>query len=671
LILQANVFSAEKLIPVLMHYISALFDRVRQIDQFLPQAVWKQCYRSLTRVVDALAEEPNIKLGTLSSDAMAAMATLMKNTKVDSSAAKKVEGDGGATQPNDDADESKSGDGTAGVVDDEVDEDGVLHVPGELAAFVLRMSSQFTKALQKTDPHTFDYVNRLEDESLFLELAEKTQAYYERQGDHNNATRLALRRMEHLYYKHDDIANALNIANIVRLRFGDRTMYHPACSSNAKALASIDVGQVHPAAAAGYPSVETPEQLDVAGTLLRLSTYIYANGNGETKTRAMLCHVFHHALHNRYYEARDLLLMSHIGDGIANADISTQILYNRTVAVVGLCAFRLGLMEECRNCLDEFAGGRGKKLLAQGISWRHPKYNQERDIAEENAEKRRLVPYHQHLNLELLECCYLTASMLEEIPKMADGRMAAKRDVYQKRDPYQYALEEIENQVFIGPPENTREHIHAASKALRIGNWEECASFVFKLDRVWSLVPGREKVKEQLLDKIKEVALRVYLLTYSTHYDSISQDELCTIFSLEENRIHSIVSKMMISQELRARWDQPTRTIVLHQVEPTKLQNLALELATKIEDLTEMNENMLERRVVNDSRDDGSDQRGFRNNYRDQYRPISTKFGQRRNIFGRFGGGRGRGRGGRGGGNRGGRGRWGRGGRGRFGAGRR
>jgi len=80
---------------------------------------------------------------------------------------------------------------------------------------------------------------------------------------------------------------------------------------------------------------------------------------------------------------------------------------------------------------------------------------------------------------------------------------------------------------------------------------------------------------------------------------------------------------------------------------------------------------MLERRVVNDSRDDGSDQRGFRNNYRDQYRPISTKFGQRRNIFGRFGGGRGRGRGGRGGGNRGGRGRWGRGGRGRFGAGRR
>merc|ERR1711871_1671367 len=99
----------------------------------------------------------------------------------------------------------------------------------------------------------------------------------------------------------------------------------------------------------------------------------------------------------------------------------------------------------------------------------------------------------------------------------------------------------------------------------------------------------------------KEVALRVYLLTYSTHYDSISQDELCTIFALEENRIHSIVSKMMISQELRAAWDQPTKTIVLHQVEPTKLQNLALELATKIEDLMEMNENMLERRVVNDS----------------------------------------------------------------------
>ena len=72
----------------------------------------------------------------------------------------------------------------ASAQDDQLDIDasGVLHVPGDLGAYVSRLEEQYTKALQKIDPHTYDYVHRLEDEALFLELAVGTQAYYERQG---------------------------------------------------------------------------------------------------------------------------------------------------------------------------------------------------------------------------------------------------------------------------------------------------------------------------------------------------------------------------------------------------------------------------------------------------------------------------------------------------------
>ena len=93
------------------------------------------------------------------------------------------------------------------------------------------------------------------------------------------------------------------------------------------------------------------------------------------KTRALLCHVYSLALHNRYYEARDLLLMSHVQDNINDADIRTRILFNRTSAQLGLCAFRCGETRQALDCLsDLYLSNRTKELLAQGIT--SSKYNE-------------------------------------------------------------------------------------------------------------------------------------------------------------------------------------------------------------------------------------------------------------------------------------------------------
>lgn len=63
----------------------------------------------------------------------------------------------------------------------------------------------------------------------------------------------------------------------------------------------------------------------------KLCKYVYAHdGTDRLRTRAILSHVYHHALHDNWFQARDLILMSHLQETIQHSDPATQvcILYN-------------------------------------------------------------------------------------------------------------------------------------------------------------------------------------------------------------------------------------------------------------------------------------------------------------------------------------------------------
>lgn len=58
----------------------------------------------------------------------------------------------------------------------------------------------------------------------------------------------------------------------------------------------------------------------------RLCKEVYARD--ETKRlrqRAMLCQIYHLALHDRWHKARDLMLMSHLQSIVDHSDVSTQV----------------------------------------------------------------------------------------------------------------------------------------------------------------------------------------------------------------------------------------------------------------------------------------------------------------------------------------------------------
>lgn len=118
-----------------------------------------------------------------------------------------------------------------------------------------------------------------------------------------------------------------------------------------------------------YYKYDTNNEKKSAETVDKLCKFIYKNDSTDRlRTKAILCHIYHNALHDRWFEARDLILMSHLQESIDNSDIPLQILYNRTMVQVGLCAFRVGNIKESHSALlDIQVGNRAKELLAQGV----------------------------------------------------------------------------------------------------------------------------------------------------------------------------------------------------------------------------------------------------------------------------------------------------------------
>lgn len=68
--------------------------------------------------------------------------------------------------------------------------------------------------------------------------------------------------------------------------------------------------------------------------------------------------------------------------------------------------------------------------------------------------------------------------------------------------------------------------------------------------QIWVLFYDPNNVKKMLEEKIKEECLRCYLFTYSSVHESVSLSRLAEHFEFPRSQIYSIISKMIINQEL-------------------------------------------------------------------------------------------------------------------------
>jgi translation initiation factor 3 subunit C len=449
----------------------------------------------------------------------------------------------------------------------------IFRIPGSIVSFVERLDDELTRSLQHIDPHTSEYIERLTDEALLYAQLVRTLVYVESMKKNPSLelpqeplNRIVMRRLEHVYFKPSQVITILE-------------------NNVWKAIPESLDSEITPRAISN----------DTASLVQTLCTYLFQNSEGIIRARAMLCQIYFLSLHDQYYKARDMMLMSHLQETISNFDVNTQILFNRALVQVGLCAFRAGLVYEAQTSLQEICGSnRQKELLAQGLQMQ--RYSQI-SPEQERLERQRQLPFHMHINLELLECVYLTCSMLLEIPLLA--QLGSSPDLRKRviSKTYRRLLEYHERQIFTGPPENTRDHVMQASKALSAGEWKKAAEFINSI-KIWELMAEPEKIKEMLSSQIQEEGLRTYLFTYAPFYDTLSISTLAGMFELSERKVSAVVSKMISHEELAAALDQVNSAIIFRKgVELSRLQTLALSLSDKASGLIESNEKTLEQRT--------------------------------------------------------------------------
>ena len=422
--------------------------------------------------------------------------------------------------------------------DTELEEE--VPVIGDPLMWVERLNTQLFQLLQSTDHNSYLYVERLRDDSvLFLIFSLLEDFLKSTDAVTDSFVRLAILRLEHHYYKSTALLKA--------------TYYKEEGKDPDKIVTS-------------------------------LAEFVFENDNKEMYTKAVIFLVYYQAINDNWIRAQQLMLSHRVQDTIQQYSKEIQILYNRVLAQLGICAFRHGYLEIAHDTLlDLIANSRLKEHLAQGFNPRSL------DSEQEPVAMKFILPYHLHISVELIECVYMTAAMIREVPYMASKELESKKRLISRL--FHNQLKNREKQLIVGPPDSSRDFIIAAAYRMREGNWRQCCELVLNI-RVWALFKREKEVKEMLGIKIKETTLETYLYGFSQAFSSISLPALASKFELTETAVCRIVSQLIISHKLQASLDEPSRSIIIHSTQANRLQQLSMRLAEKLEVLSSSNQDL-------------------------------------------------------------------------------
>ncbi|KAL5711738.1 Ulp1 peptidase [Ranunculus cassubicifolius] len=417
-------------IKILQTILDEQFDLNPDLSDPIPRVVWKNCVEVVLSLVDVLEQNPDLVMS---------------------------------------------------INIDEVEDAKENFVWGNLCEYISRISYEFYASLKHIDISSLEYDERLEDEALLFVVSRRILNYLEERRDDKGVALVAYILLYLVHYKRQDEYDALwNRSENLEYEYYGIYEYR----------------------------VQTRKMFlrhSIRSLIERLYTPILRYEDGEKKKCASLCNIYHLALTENFEESSKLMSRFLDEEDVTGCKvlkdtkidaytklmrILNQIYFNRAIVQLGICAFKVGRIVEAYSYLSGLnGGGKVKRLLSQHISHLHFQ-----DKTQDLAHPPKHIPYHMHIDEDVLEAVYFISAMLLEVPNMA-----AKGEVISQR--FRRLLQTSQCKTCTSP-----ELIVAATSALIEGDHETCYANIQSL-KIWKKFRDEDNVLMMLHGKINEVGL--------------------------------------------------------------------------------------------------------------------------------------------------------------------
>lgn len=458
------------------------------------------------------------------------------------------------------------------VVDDDTVEglsEEFFWLKGNLHSICTRLSDDLIIAFKKSDIKNEEYEERKNDKELLVKLCVTCREYIRDVTGH---------RMEQLKFRH----------LFVKLTFEDYDKDWDAMAKPKKLYVPFELKPETQVLENVLEIFSETREFDLArpkgepsGAKLfgaeDAQEDEYCMLRDKMKVESVLYLVHYLAIHHHFLIARDILAAWHRGkeNDLNKAEISIQILYNRTLARLAIAAFTHEDWMTSMMLLQRlYITGKIKELLAQGVKsdlrWKHNKTPDE--VAQEQQEKQRMVPQHTFIDNDLLESVHYVSSLFFEMKAILQSEASDETRVQNRS--FRRQWEYRQKREFLAPPENTRDTILEAGAKMLKGNWKACLEHLRSL-KCWEHFEYADKIKERVERRAKTECLRCYLMSSSKHFSDIELKVLSEKFEMPEKRVIKLCSQFIIEQDVKASIDLPGGYLIIHEPLPTQFETSA------------------------------------------------------------------------------------------------
>ena len=395
-----------------------------------------------------------------------------------------------------------------------------LTFQNDLSVRMEKLENELYKSLQFNTNNTTEYNNCVLNEIKFLKLCKKVELFYTKTNNLFGIAKIYLLVIMHTYYK-----SPTPIKNLVKkfnLTFEEDDYIQKIVINNDKDY------------------------------FKQLYNKVYEILDEENKIKIMLYQIYFLCVKNDYEAATKLFNVSNIYELIfLFKNESLKVLFNRTLAQLGLCAFKNLDLEEALKYLTPLCT-KGPTKLKEYLSQSYNK-DSEKNALFDRGDKMRTIPSIMRINTNDLDTIFYLSSMICDVPKILLEKIFGKEnnEINNNSHAFERIFYNFQRQQFNGPSNIDKDKILSTTTYLMKGDWKRCIQEIKNL----SLIKKYNILQDKLFELIKKTAFKCFIIFYMDEYDSFESGKLSKRFEIKEYEVKNIINDMILSGKLKAKWN--------------------------------------------------------------------------------------------------------------------